>query len=143
MTVTPKKTEPTARSGEPRASEKPEKSPLPTTAEKPDDEKELKPVEIDPEGFESRAVVLPMKAGRYDSLAAVSGKLLFRRLPRTGAADEKSPLAFWDLEKREEKVVIEDIDSVELSANREKLLVRKGQGLCDHRAQGRLRSWTS
>ena len=96
-------------------------------AGKPDDKKEPKPVEIDLEGFESRVVVLPMKAGRYDSLAAVSGKLLFRRLPRTGADDEKSPVAFWDLEKREEKVVIEDVDAVEQSANREKLLVRKGK----------------
>ena len=85
-----------------------------------------KPVEIDLAGFEERVVVLPPKAGRYDSLAAVSGKLLFHRLPRTGLADEKKPVVFYDLDKREEKTVIEDADDVELSANREKLLVRKG-----------------
>jgi tricorn protease len=40
--------------------------------EKKKDEKP-KPVEIDLAGFEGRVVVLPPKAGRYDSLAAVSG----------------------------------------------------------------------
>jgi tricorn protease len=71
-------------------------------------------------------VVLPPKAGRYDSLAAVSGKLLYRRLPRVSSGEEKKPVVFYDLEKREEKTVIEDADLAELSADREKLLVRKG-----------------
>ena len=48
-------------------------------------EEKPKPVEIDLAGFEERVVVLPPKAGRYDSLAAVSGKLLFHRLPRIGS----------------------------------------------------------
>src|SRR5208282_5241657 len=43
-------------------------------------EEKPKPVEIDLAGFEERVVVLPPKAGRYDSLAAVSGKLFYRRL---------------------------------------------------------------
>ena len=96
---------------------------------KPDGKKKdekPKPVEIELAGFEERVVVLPPKAGRYDSLAAVSGKLLYRRLPRVGAGEEKTPVVFYDLEKREEKTVIEDADLMELSANREKLLVRKG-----------------
>ncbi len=95
------------------------------TGDKKKDEK-AKPVEIDVAGFEERVVVLPPKAGRYDSLIAVSGKLLYRRTPRVGSADEKSPVVFWDLEKREEKTVLDDADYVELSGNREKLLVRKG-----------------
>ena len=93
--------------------------------DKKKDEK-AKPVEIDVAGFEERVVVLPPKAGRYDSLMAVPGKLLYRRTPRVGSADEKSPVVFWDLEKREEKTVLDDADYVELSGNREKLLVRKG-----------------
>ncbi|MCX6930267.1 MAG: PDZ domain-containing protein [Verrucomicrobia bacterium] len=96
---------------------------------KPDAKKKdekTKPVEIELAGFEERVVVLPPKPGRYDSLAAVSGKLLYRRLPRVGSGDEKSPIAFYDLEKREEKTVLEDGEFVELSADREKLLVRKG-----------------
>ncbi len=97
---------------------------------KPDAKKKdekAKPVEIDLTGFEERVVILPPKAGRYDDLAAVSGKLLYRRVPRVGAGEEKSPIVFYDLEKREEKTVIDDADLMELSANREKLLVRKGK----------------
>ncbi len=86
-----------------------------------------KPVEIDLAGFERRAVVLPPKPGRYGELVPLKDKLLFRRLPRTGSGEDKSPIAFWDFEKREEKTVLDDADAMELSADRQKLLVRKGK----------------
>lgn len=89
------------------------------------DEK-TKPVEIDLDGFEQRVVILPARAGRYDSLTAVAGKVFYRRLPRTGSADERSSFVFFEFEKREEKTVMDDVDGIELSANREKLLVRRG-----------------
>lgn len=88
-------------------------------------EKQPKVVEIDLAGFEERAVILPPKAGRYADLAAVSGKLLYRVLPRTGAEGGSSPLEFYDFEKRETKRVVDDVDDVELSGDRKKLLVRK------------------
>ena len=84
-----------------------------------------KPVEIDLDDFEQRLVVLPPKAGRYDDLAAVSGKLLYRRLPRSGSGDEKSPVIYYDLEKREEKTILDDADQAVLAAKGEKMLVRK------------------
>ena len=65
-----------------------------------------KPVAIDLAGFESRVMVLPHKAGNYDGLQAVSGKILYRRQPRTGSGDEKSALVYFDLEEREEKTVL-------------------------------------
>ncbi len=40
-------------------------------------------------------------------------------------ASEKKPVVFYDLEKREEKTVIDDVDAFELSADREKLLVAR------------------
>ena len=89
-----------------------------------DEDEEPKPVEIDLEGFESRLVVLPPKAGNYTDLQAASGKLLYRRLPRDGSGDEEAPVVFYDLEEREEKTVLEDADGFLLSANGEKLLVR-------------------
>ncbi len=92
------------------------------------DDKKPKPVEIDLEGFEQRVVILPTKAGRYDSLCAVSGKLIYRWLPRTGSGGDGSPIEFYDLEKRESKRIIDDADGLELSANREKLLVVKDRG---------------
>lgn len=89
------------------------------------DEKKPKPLLIDLDGFEERVVILPPKAGRYTHLTAVAGKLIYRRLPRTGSGDEASPVIFYDLEKREEKTILADADFIELSANREKLFVRK------------------
>lgn len=84
-----------------------------------------KPVEIDLDGFESRLVVLPPKAGNYDGLAAVSGKVLYRRGPRTGSGDEAQPVVYYDLEEREEKTVIADADLFQLTADGKKALVRK------------------
>jgi tricorn protease len=81
-----------------------------------------KPVEIDIEGFEQRMVILPPKAGRYANLQAVSGKLLYRRLPRVGSSDEKNPIVFYDLEKREEKTVLDNADGFQVSAKRDKML---------------------
>ena len=63
-------------------------------------------------GFEARAVVLPPKAGTYADLQAVKGKLLYRRTPRAGSHDEKSPIVFFDLEEREEKTMLDDADGV-------------------------------
>jgi len=87
-----------------------------------------KPVEIDLDGFAQRLVVLPAEAGNYGTLAAVSGKVIYRRAPRTGAADEKSPLVYWDLEEREEKTIVDDVDGYTLSADGKKLLVWKKDG---------------
>jgi tricorn protease len=70
-------------------------------------------------------VVLPPKAGYYSDMAAVSGKLIYRRLSRAGAAEDKTPLMYYDFEKREEKTIADDVDDATLSANRDKLLVRK------------------
>jgi tricorn protease len=89
-------------------------------------EEKPKPVEVDLADFEERAVILPPKAGNYANLAAISGKLLYRRMPRAGSGDEKSAIAFYDFEKREEKTVVDDAGSFDLSADRKKLLVRKG-----------------
>ncbi|UCF19292.1 MAG: PD40 domain-containing protein [Gemmatimonadota bacterium] len=84
---------------------------------------EPKPVEIELEGFEHRLVVLPPRAGNFGPLAAVSGKVIFHRGVNTGAADEKRPLMYYDLEEREEKTIVDDVDGFVLSADGKKLLV--------------------
>ena len=97
---------------------------------KEDEEKEegeVKPVEITIEGFERRLVVLPPKPGNYADLYAVPGKVLYRRLPRTGSGDEESPIVYFDLEEREEKTVIGDVGGLRVSADHKKLLVWKEQ----------------
>lgn len=80
---------------------------------------------IDLEGFEDRAVILPPEEGRYSDLRALPGKLFYRRLPRTGSGEEKSPLVFYDLAERDERTVVEDLDSYEIAAGGGKILAGK------------------
>jgi tricorn protease len=84
-------------------------------------------VGIDLDGFEARAVVLPPEAGNYSDLQASKGKVLYRRMPRTGSGDEQSPIVYFDLEDREEHTVLDDADGFDLSHDGKRLLVRDGQ----------------
>ncbi|NJL29884.1 MAG: peptidase S41 [Thermoanaerobaculia bacterium] len=93
---------------------------------------EPRPVEIDLEGFESRLVVLPPAAGNYWNLRAVAGKVLYQRFPRTGTRsidddDRSGDVVLYDLEKREEKTIVEGVDGFALAAGGDKLLVQKGE----------------
>jgi tricorn protease len=81
------------------------------------------PVTVDVDGFEARAVVLPPKAGNYADLQAIKGKLIYRRQPRTGSAEEKSPLVYFDFDEREEKTILDDADAVEVTFEGKKLFV--------------------
>ena len=81
-------------------------------------------VNIDLDGFEARAVVLPPKAGNYAGLQAVKGKLLYRasaahRIRRT----TKSPIVYFDFTEREEKTVLDDADGFEVTFDGKKMLV--------------------
>ncbi len=91
-------------------------------SEEEDEAAEAKAVEIDIAGFERRVTILPPEAGNYTGLQAVSGKVLYRRLPRTGSGDDESPIVYWDLEEREEKTVLSDADGFVVSADGKKLL---------------------
>lgn len=83
-------------------------------------------VTIDFDGFEQRGVVLPPKAGVLADLQAVKGKVIYRRRPRAGAAeDAKSALVYYDLEEREEKTIADDVDSAEVTFDGKKALVSK------------------
>jgi tricorn protease len=85
------------------------------------------PVNIDLEGFEGRAVALPAAAGNYTSLQAVAGKVVYRRPPRTGASDQKTPLIAYDLKDRKEQTIIDDAAFALVSANGQKVLVRQAR----------------
>ena len=85
------------------------------------------PVAIDLEGFEGRAVTLPAAAGNYTDLQAVAGKVIYRRPPRSGSSDKKTPLIAYDLKDRKEQTVIDDADAALVSANGQKVLVRQGR----------------
>ena len=84
-------------------------------------------LKIDFEGIGSRLVVLPVAPGSYGKITAATGKVIYHKYPNSGTANGKSELKYWDLKDREEKTIIEDISSFQLSANGKKLLVTKGQ----------------
>ena len=66
---------------------------------------------------------LPPKGGNYNSLAAVAGKVLYRRMPRTGSGEKKASIVYYDLEEREEKTVLEGADAFIPTADGKKLFV--------------------
>ncbi len=96
-----------------------------TKGKKADAARKPAAVDIDLAGFESRVVLLPPEAGNYAELLAASGKVVYRRTPRTGAApsDKKSPVVYWDLKDRKEETVLDDATGVDLSFDGQKLLV--------------------
>lgn len=100
---------------------------------KADEKPKLKPVEIDLDGFESRLVVLPAEAGNYWNLRATAGKVIYQRFPRSGERprggddNPSGSLVFFDLEKREEKTIVDGIDGFALAAEGKKILVQKKQ----------------
>ncbi len=85
-----------------------------------------KDVKITLENFENRLVVLPAAPGNYGNIAAVSGKVIYLRVPNTGAANKNKPVVYFDLEAREEKTIIDDADYFQVSADGKKILLAKG-----------------
>ncbi|MCP5102712.1 MAG: peptidase S41, partial [bacterium] len=86
-----------------------------------------KPLKIDIEGLGNRLVVLPAAAGIYGHLAALPGKVIYRRFPNTGSSDRKSSIVYYDLKDRKEQTVLADADMYVLAAGGKKMLVRKGR----------------
>ncbi|WP_026852242.1 S41 family peptidase [Geothrix fermentans] len=86
-----------------------------------------KPVEIDLEGLEGRMVLLPPAAGYYADLAATKGKLVYRRAAQINPMAEGTTgtLYTYDLEEREEKAVLADLDGALLSGDGKKVLVNR------------------
>ncbi len=77
------------------------------------------------EGLEERAVLLPPSPGNFRGLAAVPGKVVFLRAPNTGSADKKHPLVYYDLDRREEKTIVDDAEMFQISADGKKVLAGK------------------
>jgi tricorn protease len=84
-----------------------------------------KAVDIDFDGIEQRMVLLPPAAGNFGALAVAKGKIVYMRYPNTGAPGGRGTLKFFDLDKKEEKTVIEAVDNFTMAANKQKMLVAK------------------
>jgi len=83
------------------------------------------PVDIDLDGIESRLILLPVPSGNYGNISGVKGKILYLKSPNTGSGVRGATLKFFDTDKREEKTIL-DADDYQLSADGNKILVRKG-----------------
>ena len=92
--------------------------------EKKEDSSKTKVTEIDFEGIEQRLVVLPVPSGNISELHAIDGKVLYIRYPNTGTGDGGTvSLKFYDIEKREEKTILDGVWYYSLSVDGKKALV--------------------
>ncbi|MBK8281875.1 MAG: PD40 domain-containing protein [Saprospiraceae bacterium] len=80
-------------------------------------------VKIDFDHIESRIAILPIIAGNIGGLAAFEGKLVYFRTPNSGSGDNSNSLNVYDLIKKEDKLVMADINQVSLTADRKAILV--------------------
>ncbi len=93
---------------------------------KKDDKKEEKPIEITFEGFESRAILLPVPSGEFGTMAVShDNKLIYVRRPARGSGDTGIKIFDLEDEERKEKDVTAG-GNFDLSADRKKLLVFRG-----------------
>jgi tricorn protease len=99
--------------------------------DKKDDEakEEEKPVVIDLDGFESRMVILPESSGNYNNIQAVKGKVVYQKNPNTGSGESEGAIKYFDLEEREIKTIISGAGGFLISADGNKMLIRKSTSL--------------
>ena len=93
-----------------------------------DNRKLVPALEIDVDGMETRMIILPVKPGNFGRLSAVKGKIIYLSNPNTGVVEGKSILKYYDIEKREEKTILEDVATYTLSEDGKKILVRRPAG---------------
>lgn len=110
---------------DPALENKKEKKDSAALTKKPDS----KAIDIDFDGLEDRMVLLPVAAGNYGQLNAGKGKIFYMRYPNTGNAGAKNAVKYFDIDKREEKTVIEDAGFYTLSYNKQKMLIGRGNTL--------------
>jgi tricorn protease-like protein/C-terminal processing protease CtpA/Prc len=101
---------------------------VPEEGEKEEEKEAKKKVEIDLEGFEQRALLLPVDHGRFGHLAVNNKNQLIyarRELPGSG---KPAAIQLFDIddEKKEEKTVVSGAGAFDISADGKKLLVRTG-----------------
>jgi tricorn protease len=93
------------------------------------DEKKDVEVEIDFDGFESRAIRIPVDPGNFGRIAVTKkGHLVYSRLPVGGNGDPKIVLLDLEDEKHEEKTLVDGSAAFELAADGETMLyLQKGK----------------
>ncbi len=83
--------------------------------------------DIDFDGIQQRIEILSPATGNYGTIAAVKGKLIYQKFPNLGSAPDARPsLKYYDIDKREEKNILDNVNDFTVSANGAKMLVRRG-----------------
>lgn len=98
--------------------------------EEPEEEAEPEALAIDLEGFESRAMLLPVASGQIENLEPGEGGVYFVRSPRTGADGGESTLYWLELGSDEAQSVLANIGGgYTPTADGKKALVYRGANL--------------
>lgn len=98
--------------------------------EKGEEEKKKvkKGIHLDLEGIKDRVVAVPMDPGNYYGLRAAEGKIFYLSLPNWtltgGSPGPKGKLHLFDIEKREDQVLLSPLDGYDLSADGEKIIYK-------------------
>jgi len=124
--LAPKNDTTSVKKEEPKKDEKKDDKKNDKDTKKDEAKDKPKDVKITLENFENRLVVLPAAPGNYGNIAAVSGKIIYHRVPNTGAANKNKSVVYFDLDAREEKTIIDDADYFQVSADGKKILLGKG-----------------
>jgi len=83
---------------------------------------------ISPETIETRLEILPVTAGNLGGLFAVDGKLLYMRFPNSGAAQGPPSLYLFDIDKREEKLLLDKATAYSPTTDGKNILARTAAG---------------
>ncbi|MCX7895606.1 MAG: S41 family peptidase [Thermoanaerobaculum sp.] len=100
-----------------------------TDKEKSKGEKKLPVVTVDFQNLGQRVVPVPLGGENYSTLRAVKGYLLYlkRGAPFYGRDSYSKPgLYLYDLKKREESLLVDDVNAFAVSADGKKVLVQQG-----------------
>ncbi|HYF30211.1 MAG TPA: PDZ domain-containing protein [Chitinophagaceae bacterium] len=76
---------------------------------------------IDFDGLEQRMVILPLAAGNYAQLNAAKGKLIYMKYLNAGTPGPGA-IKYFDIDKREEKTILDNANGYLLSDNKGKIL---------------------
>ncbi len=96
--------------------------------ENTDKDKEAIKVNLDLDGFELRARLMPLKNGNYGALSTVEDKLIYLKFPDAGSpsGQREGKLGYYDLKKQEEKEIISGVNAYQVSADGKKLIYKSG-----------------
>jgi tricorn protease len=89
-----------------------------------DEENDEITVEIDFDGFESRITEIPVPSGNIGNLMAFDGKLVYRRFPNSGSTGGPPALQAFDIEKREQITIMENVSRALPTADGKAILVQ-------------------